>query len=793
MFKERSFTALLCFGVGLLWPISGATASLHRFRIDLKVRSPDLLREKAEAMSKPFPHHGKPLSWKEIIEVAGRTPKEMESLVLKITNSLGGQNVKECPSRQCIVADFDDDDDEMPLDGIFDEENNSNGGLAADAAGDFLDRRLRGLLDESGHDHTIINRVTHLWSPEENEDNGEFKRRRMGIDYDGDAGAAPSNPAQSHYNLPYISQAIVTARRGLTEESLYNAANYQSVVAIPAICGYDDDTDYVSMENENRECPTIVNVTAYAWYAEDLAVSNQVTFGLSTEDMAATITCSEYNVSVCKNDLSPFMKVAATDANVTLKFREDTTLRFLELGQHLADGIGFYHVVVEYPEWGITLDLVNGLLGQTATTGYQTAPGPMITPQYGNEKYNVPEGHQGQGLGVTALYGNNYYTPEALEAFLEGFDLPVPEIQLLSSSLFQGGNNATYCLGGACGESQLDIQMITSYGTGADFGFIAGVGPPNGEDIDVGLFVQYREAFIEADVAPDVLSLSYGGASSGSNATYLQDLEDIMMEFTSAGITVLVATGDRGATDGQFVDSPCTPTEVNDYTFQLPVTSQWALAVGGTMEAYSRELDDLTTTACMGNIGQQITSTGYILTSDVIELPEYQKEAVEGYLSSDTYQHWPFQPGTISTPGRGIPDVSAYGNDIPLVNVDADGNLTVDNAGGTSASSPAFAGLLLQVRGALLSAPECEGIDVKFGHINPMIYWAAENRPDAFTDITIGNNLFDGQKPGDYVSSNCGYGFPTTEGWDATTGVGQMNFPGFVDAAIEYYCVGIDG
>ena len=91
------------------------------------------------------------------------------------------------------------------------------------------------------------------------------------------------------------------------------------------------------------------------------------------------------------------------------------------------------------------------------------------------------------------------------------------------------------------------------------------------------------------------------------------------------------------------------------------------------------------------------------------------------------------------------------------------GNLTGNNEGGTSASSPAFAGLLLQVRGALLSDPECEGIDVTFGHINPMIYWAAENRPDAFTDVTIGNNLFDGQARGNYISSNCGYGFPAAE------------------------------
>ena len=69
------------------------------------------------------------------------------------------------------------------------------------------------------------------------------------------------------------------------------------------------------------------------------------------------------------------MTVDATGANVTLKFRDDTTLRVLELGQILSGGIGYYHVEVEYPEYGITLDLAS----QTSATGFITAPGPMIT------------------------------------------------------------------------------------------------------------------------------------------------------------------------------------------------------------------------------------------------------------------------------------------------------------------------------------------------------------------------------------------------------------------------------
>lgn len=248
--------------------------------------------------------------------------------------------------------------------------------------------------------------------------------------------------------------------------------------------------------------------------------------------------------------------------------------------------------------------------------------------------------------------------------------------------------------------------------------------------------------------------------------------------------------GDRGTggQSGLFEDGPCSPDKYRDYA--TTSASPWVLAIGATMEADVADEDNLETVACMGPIGLIITSTGYISPSDMAELPEYQKDAVKGYLSSEAFRNWPFQPRSIPSPGRGVPDVSAYGNNIPQVAEDSDGNLNIKVVGGTSASSPAFAGLLLKVRKALLDDPVCEGIDVKFGHINPMIYWAAENRPNAFTDITVGNNIFDKQSD-EIEHSYCGQGYVATDGWDPVTGVGMMNFPGFVEAAKEYYCIGI--
>ena len=99
-------------------------------------------------------------------------------------------------------------------------------------------------------------------------------------------------------------------------------------------------------------------------------------------------------------------------------------------------------------------------------------------------------------------------------------------------------SNQTRCYGDVnCGEANLDVQQISSIGTGAEFGFIAG---GEGDLSMYDIFVQYREAFIESsDIKPDVLSLSWGGIGPGIG----QDVDDILMEFVSVGITVLSATG----------------------------------------------------------------------------------------------------------------------------------------------------------------------------------------------------------------------------------------------------------
>jgi hypothetical protein len=251
-------------------------------------------------MSKPFPYRGNPLSWGEIIDVAGRTPQEMKQLVSKINEDLGGKNVKECLSRQCIVADIEVDDNDINDDGIV---NSTDGDQAVSKVEDFVHRRLQRSLQDSGHDHTFINRIISLSSPKDNQD-GDGISRNLGIR---GADSGMEKTAKMNGVISMILNDMANVRSNvtekMTEKQLYDIGNYGQFFLIPGICDYDNTTDYISMENPNKDCPTEVTVTAYPWYAEDLAVSPKVSHTFSTDDLKTTAPCSQYNGTVSTEDL----------------------------------------------------------------------------------------------------------------------------------------------------------------------------------------------------------------------------------------------------------------------------------------------------------------------------------------------------------------------------------------------------------------------------------------------------------------------------------------------------------
>jgi len=85
-----------------------------------------------------------------------------------------------------------------------------------------------------------------------------------------------------------------------------------------------------------------------------------------------------------------------------------------------------------------------------------------------------------------------------------------------------------------------------------------------------------------------------------------------------------------------------------------------------------------------------------------------------------------------------------------------------ESVGGTSASAPTFAAivsLLNDIRLAKKARP--------LGFLNPWLYQVAAATPNAFWDVTVGNNQY----------GCCGFtGFLCAPGWDPVTGLGTPNF-----------------
>merc|ERR1739845_100618 len=100
---------------------------------------------------------------------------------------------------------------------------------------------------------------------------------------------------------------------------------------------------------------------------------------------------------------------------------------------------------------------------------------------------------------------------------------------------------------------------------------------------------------------------------------------------------------------------------------------------------------------------------------------------------------------------RGYPDVSAMGNNF-LIYMQSMGGWSP--VGGTSAATPTFAGV-----SAYLNDLSYSKTGKPLGFLNPLLYQMHAEVPEAFTDVTVGDNRC--------TEDGC---FPSCEGYVAAKG-----------------------
>jgi tripeptidyl-peptidase-1 len=137
-------------------------------------------------------------------------------------------------------------------------------------------------------------------------------------------------------------------------------------------------------------------------------------------------------------------------------------------------------------------------------------------------------------------------------------------------------------------------------------------------------------------------------------------------------------------------------------------------------------------------------------------LAPWQVDAVNTYLSegNNVPPSWYF-----NSSGRAYPDIATYGSNYFIYL-----NNTITRESGTSASAPVFAAMVTLWNDIRLSSGGSP-----LGFIAPFLYEIYSSHPEAFHDITTGDNACGAGHSIDTVNC-CKYSFKAAPGWDAVTG-----------------------
>jgi kumamolisin len=379
---------------------------------------------------------------------------------------------------------------------------------------------------------------------------------------------------------------------------------------------------------------------------------------------------------------------------------------------------------------------VRGAAGSGGLKPAAAAAGTSYPPNQVAQIYNFPAGTTGAGQTIAVIELGGGFTTSDLDAYFGGLRIAVPSISAVS---VDGAENNPGDTSGASVEVNLDIDVIGAAAPGA--AQIVYFAPNNG---DQG-FVDAISAAVGATPPPIAISISWGQSEDSWTAQGRSSMNAAMSDAAAMGITVCVAAGDNGSSDG---------VSDGQVHVDFPASSPYALACGGTK---------LLADAATGTVSSEVVwnelaaneGAGGGGVSDKFALPAWQADAGVGPRAAS-------QPGTAAasgsgsggsgsrsgTGGRGVPDVAGNADPVTGYQIYSGGQAQV--VGGTSAVAPLWAALIARL---------AQAKGQRFGLIQPLLYAGVSPGADVpgFRDITSGNN-------GAYAAG---------PGWDACSGLGS--------------------
>ncbi len=379
------------------------------------------------------------------------------------------------------------------------------------------------------------------------------------------------------------------------------------------------------------------------------------------------------------------------------------------------------------------------------------------------------------GSGVTiAVAGQTDIALSDIAAFRSASGLPAnpPTVKLIGMDpgVPAGGDDQV--------EASLDVEWSGAVAPSATILYV------NSKDV-LGMSLTQ---IIDQDLAP-IATISYGGCESGFGSSDITSYNQLFRQAAAQGQTIAGPAGDSGATDCDAQTSVASQGLAVDF----PASSPYVTGVGGTM------FDEGSGTYWSAGNGAFSGSALSYIPEAVWNETSSANGLSSGGGGASTYfskPAWQVGPGVPADAARDVPDLAfnaaslhdpylfCQGGACSNGYRDSSGNLDV--VGGTSVSTPAFAGIL-----ALLE----QKLQTQVGLANPTIYALANSTfyTSVFHDITEGNNdspctigtpdcttvtdLCDSQSN---TGKGC-IGFNATTGYDLTTGWGSLDVSNFVN------------
>jgi subtilase family serine protease len=366
---------------------------------------------------------------------------------------------------------------------------------------------------------------------------------------------------------------------------------------------------------------------------------------------------------------------------------------------------------------------------------------PCYSPEQMQQAFSLnslyKQGYNGKGQTIVIIgAGNAPNIENDLKAFDKAWGLPdPPSFQIIQPF----GPPTKYTCSDRIDslelENTLDVEWSHAMAPGANIDLVIGPNqeqtyfpvPPNAPLCGLYDLEEAVNYALDHHLG-NIVTISYGGSELGTDTDTSVDKANEQKEYdaghaifqkaVSMGVTVLSSSGDDGATNGN--DYVNQNSFWNKPNVSWPASDPYVLAVGGTQLTIKDPAGDYGSEVAWNDNGGASGGGLSILYGE----PAYQKTGPDQSLLQGH---------------RGLPDVS-FPADVNYLLYEKDDPTTIDISrwphwnliGGTSASSPCWAGLI-----AIADQISVQNGGAPLGYIHPGLY---SLQGKYFHDITQGNN-----------------------------------------------------